>query len=178
MARTSAALDLQLHQTLRGEADHLAQQIGIRTLLQKRLKASSRRSSSEPRWSSEPTEPYRRPAMTTAVDKRPPAARLSAVAAAAYLPTAPTPRPGTRPAVWPKRGIKTQGVATSEARRRSLVPITCTVIRAKICPRAKIEAAYVPLARLRWIKHYSKGIYSSAMRMPGFGKIEKIRRIG
>jgi hypothetical protein len=34
-----AALDLQLHQTLRGKADHLAQQISIRALLQKRLKA-------------------------------------------------------------------------------------------------------------------------------------------
>jgi hypothetical protein len=38
VAGASAALDLQLHQTLRGKADHLAQQIGIRTLLQKRLK--------------------------------------------------------------------------------------------------------------------------------------------
>jgi len=33
VAGASAARDLQLHQTLRGKADHLAQQIGIRTLL-------------------------------------------------------------------------------------------------------------------------------------------------
>jgi hypothetical protein len=32
-------LDLQLHQALRGKPNHLAQQLGIRTLLQKRTKA-------------------------------------------------------------------------------------------------------------------------------------------
>jgi hypothetical protein len=37
--RTSLALDFQFHQPMRGKPDHLAQQIGIRTLLQKRLKA-------------------------------------------------------------------------------------------------------------------------------------------
>jgi hypothetical protein len=35
--------------------------------------------------------------MTTAVDKRPAAARLVAVAAAGHLPTAPTPPQGARP---------------------------------------------------------------------------------
>ena len=35
--------------------------------------------------------------MTTAVDKWPAYARLSAVATAGHLPTAPTPPPGTRP---------------------------------------------------------------------------------
>jgi hypothetical protein len=35
--------------------------------------------------------------VTTAVDKSPASARLSAVATAGDLPTAPTPRPGTRP---------------------------------------------------------------------------------
>src|SRR2546426_4553437 len=43
------------------------------------------------------TNPYRRSAMTTAVDKWPAAARLVAVAAAGHLPTAPTPPQGTRP---------------------------------------------------------------------------------
>src|SRR5207253_183938 len=41
--------------------------------------------------------PYRRSAMTTAVDKWPAAARLVAVAAAVHLPTAPTPPQGARP---------------------------------------------------------------------------------
>jgi len=36
-------------------------------------------------------------AVTTAVDKSPAYARLSAVASAGDLSTAPTPRPGTRP---------------------------------------------------------------------------------
>ena len=35
--------------------------------------------------------------VTTAVDKWPAYARLSAVAPAGHLPTAPTPPPGTRP---------------------------------------------------------------------------------
>src|SRR5712671_6431613 len=43
------------------------------------------------------TKPYRRSAMTTAVDKWPAAARLVAVAATGHLPTAPTPPQGTRP---------------------------------------------------------------------------------
>jgi transposase len=34
------------------------------------------------------------------VDKSPASARLSAVATAGDLPTAPTPRPGTRPRRW------------------------------------------------------------------------------
>jgi hypothetical protein len=33
------ATDLELHQPLRGEADHLAQEIGVRALLQQRAKA-------------------------------------------------------------------------------------------------------------------------------------------
>ena len=37
--------------------------------------------------------------VTTAVDKSPASARLSAVATAGDFPTAPTPRPGTRPAL-------------------------------------------------------------------------------
>ena len=39
MAGAGQALDFQLHQPLRGKADHLAQQIGVGTLLQKRTKA-------------------------------------------------------------------------------------------------------------------------------------------
>jgi hypothetical protein len=39
VAGAGPAFDLQLHQALRGKTDHLAQQIGIGTLLQKRLKA-------------------------------------------------------------------------------------------------------------------------------------------
>ena len=45
------------------------------------------------------TKPYRRFAMTTAMDKWPAAARLAAVAAAGYLPTAPTPSQGARPSL-------------------------------------------------------------------------------
>ena len=37
--RTSQALDLQLHQAMRGKADHLTQQIGIGALLQQCPKA-------------------------------------------------------------------------------------------------------------------------------------------
>src|SRR6476620_10212206 len=43
------------------------------------------------------TKPYRRSAMTTAVDKWPASARLLAVATAGHLPTALTPLPGARP---------------------------------------------------------------------------------
>jgi hypothetical protein len=43
------------------------------------------------------TKPYRRSAMTTAVDKWPACARLLAVAPAGHLPTALTPLFGTRP---------------------------------------------------------------------------------
>src|ERR1700731_4887757 len=46
------------------------------------------------------TKPYRRSAMTTAMDKWPAAARLVAVAAAGHLPTAPTPPQGTRPEIF------------------------------------------------------------------------------
>jgi hypothetical protein len=35
--RAGQALGFQLHQTMCGEPDHLAQQIGVRTLLQERL---------------------------------------------------------------------------------------------------------------------------------------------
>jgi hypothetical protein len=38
MGGPGQSLDLQLHQTLRGEADHLAQQIGVGTLFQKGTK--------------------------------------------------------------------------------------------------------------------------------------------
>src|SRR5581483_5057618 len=38
MRRASPPLDLQLHQALRREADHLAQQFGVRALFQKRAK--------------------------------------------------------------------------------------------------------------------------------------------
>src|SRR5262249_49981014 len=54
-----------------------------------------------------PTKPYRRAAMTTAVDKCPAAARLVAVAAAGHLPTAPTPPPGTRP-LWGVDAFRTE----------------------------------------------------------------------
>jgi len=39
MRGAGQALDLQLHQTLRGKPNHLAQQLGIRALLQQRAKA-------------------------------------------------------------------------------------------------------------------------------------------
>ena len=39
MRGAGPALDFQLHQALRGKTDHLAQQVGIRALLQQRAKA-------------------------------------------------------------------------------------------------------------------------------------------
>ena len=64
-------LDLQLHQPLRGKTHHLAQQLGIRTLLQQHTKAHHlvghrRVLGPVQRFA---TKPYWRPAMTTAVDK-------------------------------------------------------------------------------------------------------------
>jgi len=41
MGGPGQAFDLQLHQTLRGEADHLAQEIGIGALFQKCAKGIS-----------------------------------------------------------------------------------------------------------------------------------------
>jgi hypothetical protein len=71
VAGASPALNLQLHKPLRRKADHLAQQIGIRTLLQERLKAHHlvghrRVLGSVEGANRNPTED---PAMTTAVDK-------------------------------------------------------------------------------------------------------------
>jgi hypothetical protein len=57
----------QFHQPLRGKADHLAQQVGIGALFQKRANShhlvGHRRFLSV--WSSVATKPYRRSAMTT-----------------------------------------------------------------------------------------------------------------
>src|SRR6267142_7245215 len=82
-----------IHQALRGKTHHLAQQIGIRALLQQRAKAhhlvGHRRVLGSGYGSA--TKPYRRSAMTTAMDKQPAAARLVTVAVAGHLPTAPTP---------------------------------------------------------------------------------------
>src|SRR5262249_34787875 len=93
----SQALDLQLHQSLRGKTDHLAQQISVRALLQQGAKAHHLIGHRRVLGSREglATKPYRRSAMTTAVDKWPAAARLVAVAAVGHLSTAPTPPPGT-----------------------------------------------------------------------------------
>src|SRR4029077_418235 len=93
MRGTDEAFDLQLHQALRGKPHHLAQQIGVRTLLQQSAKAHHLVGH---RWvlgSREGlgTKPYRRSAMTTAVDKWLAAARLVPVTAAPHLPTVPTP---------------------------------------------------------------------------------------
>jgi hypothetical protein len=51
--------------------------------------------------------------VTTAVDKSPASARLSAVATAGDLPTAPTPRPGTRP--QDREGIDDPGSLIADA---------------------------------------------------------------
>jgi hypothetical protein len=37
--RAGQVFDLQLHQAMRGKADHLAQQVGVGALLQQRTKA-------------------------------------------------------------------------------------------------------------------------------------------
>src|ERR1700736_2188559 len=77
------------------------------------------------------TKPYRRSAMTTAMDKWPAAARLVAVAAAGHLPTAPTPPQGARPWVSMVWGYDTSqehipewfcenGLATPELRQNCL----------------------------------------------------------
>src|SRR4051794_8097848 len=65
--------------------------------------------------------------MTAAVDKQPAAARLAAVAAAGYLPTAPTPLGGARPM---RRRAKLVGFAPFGGRslpthRKWRVPHTC-----------------------------------------------------
>src|SRR4029077_17736840 len=88
MRGTGQAFDFQLHQALRGKLHHLAQQIGVRTLLQQRAKAHHLVGH---RWvlgSREglATKPYRRSAMTPAVDKWRAAARLAPVAAAPTYP--------------------------------------------------------------------------------------------
>ena len=97
--RAGQALDLQLHQALRGKSHHLTQQIGVGALLQQGAKAHHLVGH---RWilgsvEHVPTKPYPRLTMTTAVDKWPASARLMAVATADHLPTAPTPFSGTRP---------------------------------------------------------------------------------
>src|SRR5262249_43280591 len=99
MRGADQALDFQLHQSLRGKTDHLAQQISVRALLPQGAQAHHLIGHRRVLGSREglATKPYRRSAMTTAVDKWPTAARLVAVAAAGHLPTAPTPPHGTRP---------------------------------------------------------------------------------
>ena len=71
MRRAGQVLDFQLHQAMRGEPNHLAQQIGVRTLLQKRLKAHHFLGHRRVLGSVEGVQPkpYWRPVMTTAVDK-------------------------------------------------------------------------------------------------------------
>ena len=102
LAVTGAAqgLGLQLHQPLGGKADHLAQQCRVGTLLQQLAKGDlvvGHRGGPRVRVACRnPTLP-RTAAVATAVDKSPAYARLSAVAPAGDLPTAPTPLPGTRP---------------------------------------------------------------------------------
>jgi hypothetical protein len=77
--------------------------------------------------------------MTTAVDKRPAAARLVAVAAAGHLPTAPTPPQGARPrtiffpssmnlavsrsAIFCSRGVSLSSLRSNRARRCAGLPL-------------------------------------------------------
>ena len=81
------------------KADHLAQQRRVGTLLQKRAKGDHvvghRGGLQGQSCVRNPTLP-RSTTVTTAVDKWPAYAKLSAVAQAGHLPTAPTPPPGTR----------------------------------------------------------------------------------
>src|SRR5438128_1598967 len=113
MRGTRQTFDFELHQALRGKTHHLAQQIGIRALLQQRAQAHhlvGHRRVLGSRYGSA-TKPYRRSTMTTAVDKCPVAARLVTVAAAGHLPTAPTPPQGTRPKVpTPGEGLPVPSV--------------------------------------------------------------------
>ena len=92
-------LDFEVHQALGGKSDHRAQQFGVGTLLQQCLEVHHVHSHRRVIGSrgNLTTEPYRRHTMTTAVDKEPPAARLWAVAADGYLPTASTPLGRIRP---------------------------------------------------------------------------------
>ena len=91
---------LELHEAFGGKADHLAQERRIGALLQQRAKGDLVIGHRGGPWvrvvSRNPTLPSTA-AVTTAVDKSPAYTRLSAVAPAGDLPTAPTPRPGTRP---------------------------------------------------------------------------------
>src|SRR6202035_1650767 len=103
LAMPSAAqgFALQLHQALRGKADHLAQECRVGALLQKRTKGDlvvSHRGDPRVRvacatqpYSGSPRWPLTRPAC----------ARLLAVAPAGRSPWPPTPSPGTRPATTP-----------------------------------------------------------------------------
>ena len=90
----------ELHEALGGKADHLAQERCIGALLQQRAKCDlviGHRGGPRVRVASRnPTLPSTA-TVTTAVDKSPAYARLSTIATAGDLPTAPTPRPGARP---------------------------------------------------------------------------------
>jgi hypothetical protein len=68
MRGASQVLDFQLHQSLRGKTDHLAQQISVRALLQQGAKAHHLIGHRRVLGSREglATKPYRRSAMTTA----------------------------------------------------------------------------------------------------------------
>jgi hypothetical protein len=101
LAVGGAGLDLhvQFHQPLRREAEHLAHDVGIGLLGEQSLKGDhiiGHRGSPGLRLRVV-AKPYRRSAVTTAVDKSSAAAGLVAVAASADLPTAPTLVGWTRP---------------------------------------------------------------------------------
>ena len=91
---------LQRHQAFRGEADHLAKEARVGALLQKLAEGDLVIGHRGGPWvrvaSCNPTLPSTA-AVATAVDKSPAYARLSTVASAGDLPTAPTPHPGARP---------------------------------------------------------------------------------
>jgi hypothetical protein len=99
--RTAQRFSFQRHQAFGGEADHLAQKCRVRALLQQLAKGdlvSGHRGGPRVRVACCTSTLPSTAAVTTAVDKSPAYARLSAVAPAGDLPTAATPRPGARPA--------------------------------------------------------------------------------
>jgi hypothetical protein len=104
IAGAGQALYLEFHQAFGGEADHLAQEIGVGALLQQLAKGDAvvghRRGLRSAVAGRNPTLPEI-PRWPPAVDSWPAYARCVAVAAAGHLPTAPTPPTGTSPVSQP-----------------------------------------------------------------------------
>ena len=102
------------HQAFGGKPDHLAQECRVGALLQQLAKGDlvvGHRRGPRVRVAFRTSTLPSTAAVTTAVDKSPAYARLSAVASAGDLPTAPTPRSGTRPSSTPNAYVSPHATA-------------------------------------------------------------------